>query len=285
MRTNLVIIFGSTKYFVLFVDMAYLYRHIRTDLNVPFYIGVGLTDNTKKPYRRAFDKCGRHRSWKGIVKKTAYEVEIMLDDITPEQAHQKEIEFIALYKRINHGGTLVNHTDGGEGGLNPSLETRALMRAKKLGKSPANKGVPMSEEQKKKVSLAKKGCPAYNKGKKSSEETRLKLSLAFSGNKHPLFGKPATEERKRNIGNANRGRPSHNKGKKISAGLAAVWSQIQIKKRKPILQFKDGILVGEFESLWQLKMLGYLTSGIHRCLRGVGKTSQGYTWKYKNPHA
>jgi len=99
--------------------MAVLYRHIRLDTNTPFYIGIGQDE------KRAYDKHHRNDHWKRIVKKHGYKVHIMMDDLTWEEACQKEIEFIQLYGRKDLGlGTLVNMTDGGDGNLNPSKETR-----------------------------------------------------------------------------------------------------------------------------------------------------------------
>ena len=99
--------------------MAYVYRHIRLDKNVPFYVGVG-TDN-KGHYSRAFTKKARNfknTHWGNIIKKTPYEVEIMIDDVPLDFAFKKEKEFISLYGRSDLGkGTLVNKTNGGEGVL------------------------------------------------------------------------------------------------------------------------------------------------------------------------
>jgi len=106
--------------------MAYLYRHIRLDKNEPFYIGIG-EDSSKfiNKYRRAYIKSDRNIVWKRITNKTSYKVEILLDDLTWEEACQKEIEFIKLYGRINiKTGILANLTDGGEGLSNISLESR-----------------------------------------------------------------------------------------------------------------------------------------------------------------
>ena len=89
----------------------YVYRHIRLDKNEPFYIGIG----TDVGYKRAYSKHSRNKYWDRVVGKTKYEVEILLDNLTKEEAKQKEIEFIALYgKKLNKTGTLVNITDGGE---------------------------------------------------------------------------------------------------------------------------------------------------------------------------
>ena len=103
--------------------MAYVYRHIRLDNNEPFYIGIGSDDK----YYRANKKSQRNIYWKRIVSKTDYEVEIVLEDLTWEQACEKEKEFIVLYGRKDlKNGCLVNMTEGGDGtlGVIVSSETR-----------------------------------------------------------------------------------------------------------------------------------------------------------------
>lgn len=96
--------------------MAYVYRHIRLDTNQPFYIGIGSDDMGE--YKRAYNKSKRSNFWKRIYAKANYRVDIVLDDLTWEEACEKEIEFIALYGRLDKGlGILCNHTSGGEGTL------------------------------------------------------------------------------------------------------------------------------------------------------------------------
>ena len=158
--------------------MAYVYRHVRLDKNEVFYIGIG--SDSKGKYKRAFEDSHRNPHWHNIVKH-GYEVEIMLDDLTWEEACKKEVEFIKLYGRKDlNEGTLVNMTDGGEGiiGCVVTEETR-----KKLSKS--FKGRKHSEESKikmrgkrlkprKKTDKVKVG---HNLGKKFSEETKEKMRL------------------------------------------------------------------------------------------------------------
>lgn len=171
--------------------MPYLYRHIRLDKNEPFYIGIG----SDKFYNRAYEKGNRrNKIWNKIVNKTTYEVEILLDNITWEYACKKEIEFINLYGRIDlKSGTLANLTDGGDGTIgviysderkkelsdkmknNPKSWKHLLTPESKLksnislkGRKAPNKGIPMSEKQKQKLSLSKKGnCKPWNKGMKN----------------------------------------------------------------------------------------------------------------------
>lgn len=96
----------------------YVYRHIRLDKNVPFYIGIGkVYDYRPEDYYRAIVKSPsqRNTSWLSITSRSEYEVEIMLENLTWEEAIIKEQEFISLYGRYKNGGTLCNRTDGGEG--------------------------------------------------------------------------------------------------------------------------------------------------------------------------
>jgi biotin operon repressor len=147
--------------------LAILYRHIRTDKNTPFYIGIGETEN------RAYDKKCRTKIWKNIAKK-GYETEILFDDLTWEQACEKEKEFIALYGRRDLGtGTLVNLTDGGEGTL----------------------GYRHTKEAKEKNRLASLGenNPWYNKKRPDqAEKMKGENNPCFGrvGDKNPMFGKP-----------------------------------------------------------------------------------------------
>jgi hypothetical protein len=98
----------------------FVYRHIRLDTNVPFYIGIGKKPEKfsthKSEYRRAFDKNSRSRFWEAVVNKTEYKVEIIFETDCHDIVKRKEIEFIKLYGRRNlETGCLVNLSDGGDG--------------------------------------------------------------------------------------------------------------------------------------------------------------------------
>jgi hypothetical protein len=180
--------------------MAYVYRHIRLDKNVPFYIGIG----TDKKYTRANSDRNRNKHWRNIVSGTGYEVEILFDDIDLEFAKEKEKEFILLYGRSDiNKGSLCNLTDGGEGclGLVHTEESRLKMGI-------PNKGKIISEEHRKIISL-------FHTGKVTSEETKRKISEAQSGEKHRLYGKKIPEStRLKQIKSAKRG--EENKASKLT---------------------------------------------------------------------
>jgi hypothetical protein len=129
--------------------MAYLYRHIRLDKNEPFYIGISASDNLKRAYD--VKPLRRNRIFNGIVAKTECEVEILFDDLTWEQACEKEKEFIKLYGRKDlQTGILANMSDGGEGTFG-AIVTDKQRKARSL----INKGKKLSLEVRKKNSEAK----------------------------------------------------------------------------------------------------------------------------------
>ena len=119
-------------------EVYYIYRHIRLDINEPFYIGLGKVYNTnakthEKYYSRAFQNTKRNRFWNFITDKTDYEVEIIYECYNREEVIKKEIEFIALYGRRDLGkGTLVNMSDGGDG-LSKNIQSpETIEKRKKL---------------------------------------------------------------------------------------------------------------------------------------------------------
>lgn len=159
--------------------MAYIYRHIRLDTNQPFYIGIG----SDKSFKRAYDKKRPNPYWNNIVNNTEYEVEILLDELSWEEACKKEIEFISLYGRKNNNtGILSNMTDGGEGtkGRKVSDEYRQKLSLRNIGNNyVANrKNYIVTDETKNKISISNSGINNANYGKKKSKEEINKSILS-----------------------------------------------------------------------------------------------------------
>jgi hypothetical protein len=160
--------------------MAYVYRHIRLDKNIPFYIGLGTDSN----YSRAHQTKSRNQHWHNVVNNSEYRVEVMLDDLSFEEACAKEIELISLYGRVDTcGGSLVNLTNGGEGTLGwrheigywtgktlPESMRNNLSRVAKLRVGEKNHfyGKHHSEETKEKLRQ-------FRLGSNIQEETKLKI--------------------------------------------------------------------------------------------------------------
>lgn len=135
-----------------------------------------------------------------------YVEEIIVDNLTDDEANELEIDFIAAYGRIDLGtGCLSNQTDGGKTstGFKFSEEQKQKLRGPRpcmsgennpmYGVPSPNKGVPMPEEQKQKRRIP---C---------SEEKKIKLSIAHTG-------KVLTKEHCQHISESCKGRVAPNKG-------------------------------------------------------------------------
>lgn len=129
---------------VINANNCYVYRHVRLDKNIPFYIGIG----SDAKYYRAYYTKKRNEYWNNIVANTDYKVEILFEDLTWKQACEKEKEFIKLYGRHDlNQGFLSNMTDGGDGSINviQKLETRSKQSEKLKGVNNPNYGKVIPE--------------------------------------------------------------------------------------------------------------------------------------------
>jgi hypothetical protein len=149
----------------------YVYQHIREDKNIPFYIGIGSMSN----YRRAYITKDRSQFWKNITKISNYHVEIIMDNLSEEEAKSKEIEYIKLYGRRKNGGILCNLTDGGDGvsGYKHTDETKDIIKSKR-------KNQIFSVESRKIFSINNIGNTRAL-GKKHSEDKKIAKSLNQRG--------------------------------------------------------------------------------------------------------
>lgn len=206
----------------------YILKNPITDL--PFYIGVG-KENRKSALRREDQhthdaiKLGEGKKLKKPNKHKlntilqildqGLEVLVIIDEMFEIEttAFNKEIKLIAQYGRKDLGtGILTNMTDGGEGRLNPSKESREKLSKAMLGRPSPLKGRtlgPYSEERKKNISNATKGRVSPIKGKIKgplTQEHKDKLSTAFKGRVSPMKGKVLTENHKERISKANKGK-------------------------------------------------------------------------------
>lgn len=125
----------------------YVYQHVRLDTNTPFYVGKG-----KRGTNRSKSKRSRNDYWHNIVKKHGYTIEIIEENLTENQAFQKEIELIALYK--SQGYCEANIASGGLG--------RAGCKPWNKGKTGLQKHTAKSKA---KLSKAFKGKNPWNSGK------------------------------------------------------------------------------------------------------------------------
>lgn len=152
---------------------SYAYIHCKPD-GVPFYVGKGALRRVKY-----FGERNLHHQ--NIIKKYGKENISygMLECSNSEIAYNLEIGIIKCLKRM--GVELVNRTSGGDGGKDPTPETRKKLSdaAKKRGVSAAcheariksKKGISLSNDLKKKISETMTG-------KIFTEEHRKNISLS-----------------------------------------------------------------------------------------------------------
>lgn len=134
-------------------------------------------------------------------------------------------------------------------------------------------------EARAKISKANKGKPAPNKGIPMSEETKRKQREAQSGEKSSWYGKKHTEKTKQKIRDKKVGtRASQDTKEKMS-------QQRQGKNNydaKPIVQLTmDGVFIRNWEYLRQAaRELNISESGICQCCRKQRQSAKGYRWMY-----
>jgi hypothetical protein len=185
--------------------MAIVYQHRRKDTNEVFYIGIG--ENKKRAY-----SYGRNPYWNKIVDKYGYEVDILFEGVSWEDACEIEKGLIKDYGRYDLGlGNLVNMTDGGEGTLGRIVHKHTISKwknnyiGKYTGENSSQYGKILSQETKDKISKTNKVLflgeknPMYGIkligenngmfGKKHSPEAIEKIKKSKTGENNSIYGK------------------------------------------------------------------------------------------------
>lgn len=238
--------------------LCYIYKHIRLDRNEVFYIGKGT--NTRGNYSRSKSKNRDNSHWHNVVNKHGYKIEIVVENLTEQEANEKEMQYILDYGRIDLStGTLVNMTAGGDGSI----------------------GHKHTEEAKKKMSEATKGNTRWL-GKTHTEEAKKKISDAKKGN-NTWLGKKHTEESKKKNSKSNKGKKMSDEAKKkiseFHKGKKKTLEQIE-KRYKPVGQYKDGNLIKEYPSIKATTLDGFNSNGVSRCCRGKITHHGEFQWKF-----
>lgn len=172
-------------------DHGYVYAHIESDSNNPFYVGIGET------VKRPWDLNDRTNFHKYVQEKHGIRVSIVLDTVEKEIAKWWEVRWIAALKK--EGYRVANLTPGGdsnpmddpeirekqrqnvprgEGHSSKTLKIKEVLRLKNLGKtySPevnAKKGRPG-----KKLNLTDQGRKILQSPK--SDFTKIRMSSSAS---------------------------------------------------------------------------------------------------------
>jgi hypothetical protein len=188
-----------------------VYFHLNPETGIPFYVGIGVK---YRPYR----KSGRSVLWNRFASKHGFQVKIVHEFDTWQEAVDKEIEYIKLYGRIdNRTGILVNHTNGGDGSLgNITNVGRKQSEETKSKRSKALKGIkPASHVFDARVAA---GYKAWNKGVAMKEETKRKIAESMRGRK-------VSDEIKKKLSEIQKGRVfSIEHRMKNSEGVKRYWA-------------------------------------------------------------
>ncbi len=173
-----------------------MYLHCRPD-GVPFYVGKGHGERSHMLNKRNL----HHRNV--VAKYGADKILVFVFPCKSEtQAFEDEITWIAQLR--NDGYALCNQTAGGEGVRRP------LTVAQRLHLSEINKGKVMLEKTKAAIVASRKGIPL-------SDEHKRKVSLANSGKKRTADIRAQMRERMLNMSDEYRAKLSRaRKGKKMS---------------------------------------------------------------------
>lgn len=170
--------------------MAYVYRHIRLDKKIPFYIGIGSDEEGK--YYRANTEDSRNKIWRDITSRAAYEVQIVLEGLSWEEACLKEIEFIEMYGRIDKKtGTLANMTKGGEG-----VVGRVDTEERKQKWKKSREGFQHSEVTKQKLSIKHTG---KTHSKETKEKIRTNKKQDWQNPEHPFNSLEYREQKREHM--------------------------------------------------------------------------------------
>ena len=232
--------------------MAYVYRHIRLDKNEVFYIGIGGLIK-EDFYNRAYQKNKRNPHWNNVVNITEYKVEIISDEwLTSDEAKNKEIFWISYYGRKDlKTGILVNLTDGGDGVVNISQESRKKISIASSGDNNPNKRSDIKEKQrishtgKKESELTKYRKSVAQKIAQNTPEMKKLKSLIFSGEKNcmkrPEF-KALVSKRMTDYNHMSK--PIMDiKTKKIYKSISEAAREFKIHRRKIIEMIDRGLIM------------------------------------------
>lgn len=165
-----------------------IYALCEPDLQVPVIRYIGKTANmaqrVKAHLSQTVKESTRVGNWvKSLVTRGETPVLVTLTQVPDEIGSAAEILYIRLARE--GGMDLCNLTDGGDGVVNPSPESREKLRRSKLGRrNPNFGGVPAA-------TLAAAG--AANSLRVWTPETRESFREAKLGAKNPNFGKTRSE--------------------------------------------------------------------------------------------
>lgn len=243
-----------------------VYKHTNK-INGKIYIGKTCANPPEKRWRH--DGSGYIKSplfWNAIQKYgwDNFEHEILINDLTEEQANELEKQFISDLKS-NDKNFGYNLTDGGDG-------------VRLFGELHPRYGIHLDDDVKKKISDAHK-----KRGSWQGENNPNYNKHSFAGEGNPFYGMHHTTETKNKLRELATGRPSPMKGKQFSDKARKNMKEAGLQRRKPVIQLDlFNNLIAEYKSLQEASdITGFNKNSISSCCCGRTRTSHGFIWRYK----
>jgi hypothetical protein len=160
----------------------------------PFYVGMGKNDRhlhhleeAKKRYSRESNKHKLRRIRKILASGASPIIIKIQEEISLDEAIELEMFLINFIGRRDlNSGPLVNLTDGGEGGRNPSIETlekRAKTNMVRFGsENPASTDI--CKEKTKKTNLERYGVECYSMTEAHKQASRERFNKRYDEGTH-----------------------------------------------------------------------------------------------------
>lgn len=230
-----------------------------------YYIGKHSTKNLDDGYAGSGLVVQRHYKKYGKIEGVTYKKEILEYNETEAKNTEREREILADIWDSDEN--CLNLRNGGDG----------MGKGVLAGEKNPMYGKPITDAHRRHLIDSHKGIPSTKKGIPISEEQKRKQSIAMkgkmAGEKHPRWGKHPSEETKEKL------RTSH-LGQIISMETRKKM-QLACPHRKEVLQYSKN---GEYIKQWISAEEAYRVLGIAHhigeCCEGKRKTCGGYVWQY-----
>ncbi len=221
------------------MNNCYVYKYSDLSRNEIIYIGKGSGKRAWFHLRRSDMHPLVQRIQKMLRENNKPIISFICTGIDAELAGLVECEAISkLGRKDLCKGTLLNLTDGGEGLVNPSKETRAKLSAIRRGKTN-------SDESKDKI--RQKAI-----GRKLSDDHKEKISIGMS----KAIRQPCAEATKLKIGDANRGKSNPEGQKKAALARTGLKRSAEAIKKTSLAntgQKRSDETKAKLRALWEIR--------------------------------
>lgn len=182
---------------------------------------------------------GSHKFWNAIQKYgwDNFIGEVIVDNLTDEEAGELEVKFIKEYDSVNKGyNTLydsnVRLSESYRDSISLSLQNvfKDKEKREKLSNSLKGENNPFYGKHHSEETIEK--IRQKRKGQKLSKEQKEKISNSLKGEKNPFYGKHHSEETKKKIGEANKGRVCSEQTKRLRSEIRKGQIMSEETKRK-----------------------------------------------------